>query len=212
MTCTIDPPGEGPANMARDLAMLEAAVPSSRVYTWSGVWVSLGRFQAPLQDLVPGNQTPWVRRQTGGRAVLHGHDWTVALVLPLSGARSVRAVYRRLVAPLVEALRCCDLRAALGEDTSYVAKGTKGLADCFATTSPNDVVDSRGRKVCGCALRVTREAALLQASIPKTAPLLDPATVIRGAQPAPLADWDVERFPSAWLEIASSGVGMRLDV
>jgi lipoate-protein ligase A len=215
MTFSFDPPLDGHANMARDSALLEGGEPAARLYTWDGPWVSLGRSQDPNLDLAPGNSVPWVRRPTGGMAVLHGHDWTVALALPLSAldleCRSVREVYRRLVNPVVVALRRCGLDAALAEDTTFAQLGRSWVADCFAFRSPNDVVDRRtGHKVCGCALRVTRIGALLQASIPKEAPLVDPATVIPGAATVSPLHWDTAEFPAAWSMVATCADSQRL--
>ncbi len=72
-------------------------------------------------------------------------------------------------------------------------------ADCFAAVSPNDVVDARsGFKVCGCALKLSQSAVLVQASLPAGDPLIDPRRVF--ARPAPMSAprWDPERFPQAF--------------
>ncbi len=153
-----------------------------RLYTWDGAWVSLGRFQSPDRDLVSGSDVPWVVRPTGGRAVLHGHDLTVAVAAPLgkldARSRGLRVAYRAIVAPLVEGLREVGVPAALGEDTPFGKRFGPKSADCFAHVSANDAVDARtGLKVCGCALRLTESAVLLQASIPLGPPLVDPRTV-----------------------------------
>ena len=186
-----DGPTDGRENMARDAALLERAERGERlcrVYRWTGAWISLGYWQRAERDLLPGNPVPWVARPTGGKAVLHGHDVTVGLAWPLEGlaepgedpatlSRSVRRVYRRVVEPLVDALRACGLPAALAEQTPFVAAAGR-TADCFAHISPNDVVDERtGLKVCGCALRITQRAVLVQASIPNGPPLVDPSLV-----------------------------------
>lgn len=187
---------DGPANMSRDaelLALAEQGSPGARVYTWEDAWVTLGMFQNPVTDLLPGAPVRWVMRPTGGRAVLHGHDVTVGLAVPLDAmnatSRSVRVVYRALVAPLIAALRACGTPAELGENTRFVGN-TPRSADCFAHVSANDIVDERnGIKVCGCALRLTDRAALVQASIPAARPLVDPRSVYR------------ESAPVAWIQL-----------
>jgi lipoate-protein ligase A len=171
------------------LAMAEKGTLGGRVYAWKGVWVSLGRFQDPERDLLTPESTPWVIRPTGGKAVLHGHDVTVGLAIPLSildaDPRSIRSVYRAAIAPLVTALRACGLPATLAEGTRHAERGQK-TADCFAFTSPNDVVhEETGQKVCGCALQVTDRAVLVQASVPNGPPLVSPASVIREASQFP---------------------------
>lgn len=186
-----DGPSDGLANMAADAAMLdraEAGEGSIRVYTWSGAWVSLGRHQHPDRTLLPGAPVQSVSRPTGGKAVLHGHDVTVAWAAPLSllglaegESRSVAQVYRWFAGPLVAALTRAGIPSELAERTQFVRSAGR-TADCFAHISPNDIVDPRdGHKTCGCALRITHSAALIQASIPITSPLVPPASVFRAA-------------------------------
>lgn len=183
----IEPLLDGGTNMARDAALLEHADISgihARVYSWDGPWVSLGRFQHPVRALIDPDTTNWVMRPTGGKAVLHGHDVTVGLAANLHDlgiadqeARRVSTVYRAVVGPLVEALCAAGLSSTLAEGTAHV-RNAGHTADCFAHVSPNDVVDPEtGEKVCGCALRVTERAVLLQASVPVGKPLVDPARV-----------------------------------
>jgi len=191
---------DGYINMARDVELLrlaESGAAGARVYEWDGPWVSLGQSQNPTRDLRDATLVPWVIRPTGGKAVLHGHDLTVTIALPLEDSdpsRAVRSVYRKIIAPLVRALNNVDVRAALGEETCFVTRGLK-TADCFRHISANDVVDPRtGRKLIGCALRVTKLAALAQCSIPVAIPLVDPARVYAYAHvPMPL-EVDKERL------------------
>ncbi len=190
------------SHMSLDSGLLERAENGEvgwRVYAWNGPWVSLGRFQSPERDLIATCAVPWVRRPTGGKAVLHGHDVTVGLAVPLTNLtnvdhRSIRAVYRLVVDPIIEALRACGVDAALAEKTPYSNCGNR-TADCFAYSSANDVVSpSNGRKLCGCALRLTHKAVLLQASIPNGGPLVDPRTVIANASHESALRWDDDRF------------------
>jgi lipoate-protein ligase A len=201
----------GPENMARDAALLEQAergIPGCRVYGWDGPWISLGRFQSPERDLIADGEVPWVIRPTGGKAVLHGHDVTVGLALPLSClatadmpadrlARSIKAVYTLAITPIVEALRACGVPAVLADGTRHLSHGPR-TADCFAFVSGNDVVDRRtGKKLCGCALRLTNAAVLVQASIPNGRPLVDPAGVIVNAADAESPAWDATPFAAS---------------
>ena len=177
---------DGPTNMARDAALLHRAETDggsyARVYSWDGPWVSLGRFQKPERALKHPETTRWVMRPTGGKAVLHGHDVTVGVAASLKALgiddnKGTSVVYRAIVGPLVAALTAAGLPAVLAEGTGHV-KSAGHTADCFAHVSPNDVVDpATGQKVCGCALRVTELAVLLQASVPVAGPLVDPGEV-----------------------------------
>jgi lipoate-protein ligase A len=198
----------GPDNMHRDEELLEASelgCLGARVYGWDGVWVTLGRFQDPFRDLISPAEVRWVVRPTGGKAVLHGHDVTVGLAVPLEmlssvDSRSIKSVYRMVIRPIVDALRACGVTAALAEDTRYSNRG-KHTADCFAFSSGNDVVDERtGKKLCGCALRLTDKAVLVQASIPNGPPLVDPGAVIVNADSMQNLQWDDSNFADAFEE------------
>lgn len=201
---------DGPTNMGRDLALLadlgDAAF-SARVYRWDGPWVSLGRYQSPERDLLPGCAVPWVRRPTGGKGVLHGHDVTIGLAARLDALlpevpehhreRAVKRAYRSLASPLVRALRACGVEAALAEETSFAGRGPR-TADCFNHVSANDIVDPRtGRKVCGCALLMRPTAVLVQASVPCGDPLVDPATVFVAAGSSACPWWDAANLDEA---------------
>ncbi len=170
--------GSGPFHMAADSDLLlraQAGQASWRVYTWDGLWVSLGRNQVASEVLI-NSDTPHVVRPTGGAAVLHGHDVTISIAVPLLRPRADS--YRVVTSPLIRALADMGIELVLAETLSGVYSD---LADCFATTTKNDLVDVRTReKICGCALRRTREAVLLQASIPGGIPLAPPASIIRG--------------------------------
>lgn len=195
----IDPPLSGPENMSRDLDLMRAAERGeshARVYTWTGPWISLGRFQSPDRDLLDPELVPWVMRPTGGKAVLHGHDLTIGLAIPLEDGeyRRLKSAYRRVIEPVVASLRACGMPALLGED-SRVANSEHSSADCFLGVAANDVVhEQTGQKVCGCALRFTRAAVLLQASIPVQSPLVEPSRVFAAAHSFAPAQWEHDRF------------------
>lgn len=181
MNVLIDPDRTAATQMARDHELFECALrgeKNARIYQWDQTWITLGRFQKPEETLVYPSTMNWTKRETGGAAVLHGHDLTVAIAIPLSGSVGVRAVYRHLVTPLVQAFQDVGLDAALGEDAGFADRQTG--AYCFLGKSENDVIAiASGQKLCGCALRVTREAALLQASIPLREPLVPAKRQIR---------------------------------
>ncbi|MBX3119464.1 MAG: hypothetical protein KF784_10385 [Fimbriimonadaceae bacterium] len=200
----------GQVNMARDAQLLidaERGFVGCRVYGWSGPWVSLGMNQDPDKALRVSCDIPWVVRPTGGKAVLHGHDVTVAIGVPLSAisrvlgeeldAKSVAKVYRFLARPLISALRSGGVDAFLGEETEQLrAEGRS--SDCFMHVSPNDIVDAgSGKKVCGCALRLTDTAVLLQASIPCRRPLVDPEMVFEEAHEGFFIKLDANAFQNA---------------
>src|SRR5262245_39757909 len=78
----------GAANMAMDETLLTSAlergVASLRFYRWSVPTLSLGYFQPHSEALADPNLVgvDWVRRPTGGAAILHHLEITYALALP----------------------------------------------------------------------------------------------------------------------------------
>src|SRR5262249_22575137 len=83
---------DGPTNMAADEAMLETAsergLASLRFYTWTEPTVSLGYFQpSDGRRQVPNLASlAWVRRSTGGAAIVHHHELTYSFALPTGPA------------------------------------------------------------------------------------------------------------------------------
>jgi len=89
---------DGPLQMALDELLLEQAergIPSFRMYLWSEPTLSLGYFQSASDRLRDPTlaSLPFVRRMTGGGAIVHGKavvlaegvsltDWTYAMTLP----------------------------------------------------------------------------------------------------------------------------------
>src|SRR5262249_51509935 len=77
----------GAWNMAADDALLESAaggIASLRFYTFETPTLSLGYFQnaAHARSLPQLAGLPWVRRPSGGAALVHHHELTYALALP----------------------------------------------------------------------------------------------------------------------------------
>lgn len=179
----------GRENMELDSRLPSEGPGSFRVYGWSSVAVTLGFSQ--LCEVTLASPLPEgvevVRRPTGGRAVLHGHDVTIGVCVSLNrlglpdGSRSLRIAYRQIVAPIIGALNDVGIPAALGEDTRF-ARLVGGSPDCFAHVSANDVVHAdSGAKLCGCALRMSERDVLLQASIPVRRPDIHPQDILRQA-------------------------------
>src|SRR6516164_4746299 len=89
VTCRLLPfsTADGPHNMAADEVLLEsgqAGTASFRLYAWTEATVSLGYFQpAGLRQTDPRIAAlPFVRRPSGGAALVHHLEVTYALGLP----------------------------------------------------------------------------------------------------------------------------------
>src|SRR5438552_1026986 len=90
-----DAVADGPANMAGDEVLLRSAAagqPSLRFYGWTEAILSLGYFQPAARRLEDPllRDLPFVRRPTGGDALVHQHELTYCLAV--SAARARRSV------------------------------------------------------------------------------------------------------------------------
>ncbi|MCR4424785.1 MAG: lipoate--protein ligase family protein [Firmicutes bacterium] len=161
----------GPENMAVDEAILESvkqglAPPTLRFYTWSPACVSIGYFQcaAASTDMaeIKRRGLGFVRRPTGGRAILHDDELTYSVVAPVSllpGPSSVLDTYLTISRGLLSGLLALGAQVELaprGGDRPGHAKS----AACFDTPSSYELV-SGGRKVVGSA-QTRRGGVLLQ--------------------------------------------------
>jgi lipoate-protein ligase A len=162
-------------NMAVDEALAigvrEGMAPTLRFYSWERPSVSIGCFQkAEELDLAYLNNAgiPFVRRPTGGRALLHGLELTYSFSAGTGeGAFSggLLESYRKLSSALSLALR------ALGLDTEARLHRQHPRAPrsplCFQSTSYGEIT-VEGRKVVGSAQKRWQTAMLQQGSMPFT--------------------------------------------
>ncbi|HSW10551.1 MAG TPA: radical SAM protein [Bacillota bacterium] len=160
-------PGTAAWNMAVDDAMARVhsrglTPPSLRLYAWQPPAVSVGRSQSPAEEAnleaCRREGVEWVKRLTGGGAVLHDDELTYSLVLRASSLPgSVASTYEVLARGLREAMR------ELGLEPEVVA-GAIGLppgsSACFETPAAHELL-LEGRKVVGSA-QVRRGGVLLQ--------------------------------------------------
>jgi lipoate-protein ligase A len=171
-----DGPLDGASNMAVDEAVLESyvvssrpAAPTLRLYSWSPPALSLGRRQAATgahdAAFLRAEGIHLVRRPTGGRAVLHEHERTYAVIgslreLPFEGG--VLDTYRRIAAALVEALRLLgvDAEGATPSRGAPRDPGPLGPPVCFELAGAHEIT-SGGRKLVGSA-QLRRHGAFLQ--------------------------------------------------
>jgi lipoate-protein ligase A len=114
---------DGPYNMAADETLLCAyevtRIPLIRIYGWQRAYISLGYNQKPEQVLREGCFIPFVRRLTGGAAILHDHEITYSLCCSrqdLSLPEGVKDSYRVLCSFLIEFYRRLGLSARFARD------------------------------------------------------------------------------------------------
>lgn len=168
-----DAPEGAEHNMAADAALLvelaeQAGPPAVRIYTWDQKAVSIGRLQAdaPVRALYPG--LPLVRRPTGGRAVLHGDDLTISVVIRLedlpADSRSVLTSHHLIMGNVLRALSALGLEVCFG---GCAIGSQNGIINCFELSAACDLIDSHtGKKLVGSAQRRQDAALLQQMSLP----------------------------------------------
>lgn len=158
---------DGAANMSLDEALLESAakgVASLRFYTWSEPTLSLGYFQGAAERLSNANLAglAWVRRSTGGAAIVHHHELTYALALP-PGKEWTSAEHWICRAHHIVQRVLLDH----GVRTHAVVCGEEqklGPVVCFLNQTPGDLL-LNGSKVAGSAQRKQKGALLQHGSI-----------------------------------------------
>ena len=151
--------------MAVDHALAACLNPGEavlRIYRWSRPTVSFGRNEPargrydPAAGRAAGIE--FVRRPTGGRAVLHDRELTYAAVLPLTTAGGLRATYRLINRGLVKALCSLGVPAEMAEGRDSPTGLDSG--PCFEEPAPGEITVA-GRKLVGSA-QARLEGAILQ--------------------------------------------------
>jgi lipoate-protein ligase A len=159
---------EGTWNMAADETLLEAAaagLASFRLYGWSQATLSLGYFQSSAVCRASPHlgQLPWVRRSTGGSALVHHHELTYALALPPGSPWQQRGEswLRRMHRIVADALASLGVSVRLCGDNEE-----KKLGDvlCFLHQTSGDLLLGEA-KVAGSAQRKQRGVLLQHGSI-----------------------------------------------
>jgi lipoate-protein ligase A len=164
-------------NMALDEALLNSvaegvSLPILRFYRWQPATVTLGYGQSVAKDLdleaclQAGLEV--VRRSTGGRAVLHDHEVTYAVIAPFNTelfGGSVLDCYRVISEVLQETLIGLGLPAKLVPGKPRGGQLNAMKAVCFSAPSQYELV-VEGRKIVGSAQKRHSQAFLQHGSIP----------------------------------------------
>jgi lipoate-protein ligase A len=166
----VSAPADGATNMAFDEALLRRARRTGetlyRVYAWSRPTVSLGRNQSARGcydlELARARGIDFVRRLTGGRAILHHREITYSVAGPVTTFGSLRESYRSVNRLLLEALRALGVPASEAEISGRMP--APGRAPCFVAPTAGELV-ADGCKLVGSAQVREADAFLQHGSI-----------------------------------------------
>jgi len=163
-----DRPQTGERNMALDHSLAvcsEADEAVLRLYSWARPTVSFGRNEpareAYAAAAADATEVAFVRRPTGGRAVLHDGELTYSVIVPVRLLGGPRAAYEAVNEALASAL------FSLGAEVSVQAGGPTLHLDagpCFQSPGPGEVA-AMGRKLVGSAQARIGGALLQHGSI-----------------------------------------------
>jgi lipoate-protein ligase A len=154
--------------MAADETLLEAAASgtaSFRLYGWSQPTLSLGYFQASAASRAYPrlSELAWVRRPSGGAALVHHLEATYALTLPAGPPWQKRGEswLRRMHAILTDALGSLGVSARACGDHE---EKRLGELLCFLHHTPGDLLIDDA-KIVGSAQRKQRGALMQHGGI-----------------------------------------------
>lgn len=166
-------------NMAVDEAILTAhsegkVPPTLRFYGWEPATLSIGYFQKAAEevcfDALKRRGIGFVRRPTGGRAVLHDDELTYSMIVSESYPgmpTSVTEAYRVLSEGLVQGFRLLGLNAEMAQlatEEDKLKYAAASSAACFDSPSWYELV-VEGRKVAGSAQTRQKSVILQHGSI-----------------------------------------------
>jgi lipoate-protein ligase A len=133
-----------------------------RIYSWSSPTLSLGRNQLARDkydiEEARARGIDFVRRPTGGRAVLHHREVTYSVTAPVSRLGSLRESYVAINRLLIHGLRRLGVDAS--EADPHGAAPRPGVSPCFMVPTKGEIV-AGGRKLVGSA-QVREGDAMLQ--------------------------------------------------
>jgi len=181
-----DEPLSGAQNMARDEAILEAVSageqpPTLRLYAWQPWCLSLGygqRYADVDESAVQRRGWQVVRRPTGGRAILHAHELTYSLALPIGHPLALGDVvesYRLISQGLMMALQVLGLQPHSDKNPHMPSTLS---AVCFEVPSHYEIT-VQGRKLIGSAQLRRKEGILQHGALPLSGDLGDICQALR---------------------------------
>jgi lipoyl(octanoyl) transferase len=164
-------------NMAADETLLEMSTedksPSTlRFYRWLNPTVSIGFFQSIRKEIdlnrIKEKGMDFIRRPTGGRAVLHWKEITFCLTIPSKG-KGLWEIFRLVHEAVGAGLRKAGINAGVEPAERDELFDTNSEMDrtaaCFASPSRYELLLD-GKKIAGTAQKLVKDHILIHGSIP----------------------------------------------
>ncbi|MEZ6118235.1 MAG: hypothetical protein R3C28_16925 [Pirellulaceae bacterium] len=166
----IDSAGSGSHNMAVDEVLLRQAASTDQVtlrfYSWSEPTLSLGYFQrfADRANHANSQNAACVRRASGGGAILHHHELTYSIAVPVQDRfANSDLLYLAFHETLVKTLAATGIQTRLADADDVQHVGNAAFL-CFQRRSVGDIVCGDS-KITGSAQRRWRQALTQHGSI-----------------------------------------------
>ena len=169
----LDDKGDGYCNMAVDEALLldysSCKIPTLRIYGWNKPFISLGYNQNSTSVLGNDIDIPFVRRITGGSAILHDQELTYSLICSLDDLGLPKAV-KESYKTICSFLKVFYAKLGLKADFAADIFSHQGLGEynnfCFLSSQHFDLV-IEGKKIGGNAQRRRKNIIFQHGSIPQ---------------------------------------------
>lgn len=173
----VDPSQETAFNMAADQYLLHRCTTEDilfiRFYTWKEPSITIGYMQDPNElldfTMMRKDSVHWIRRPTGGRAVLHWEDLTYSCIFPKSFSgmgSSVKESYALITKCLAEGLRLAGIESSSHDSyDQLLAVKREVKLPCFLAPNRDEIM-VHNRKLVGSAQKRVSEGILQHGSIP----------------------------------------------
>lgn len=164
-------------NMAADQFLLDQCSENEtvfiRFYSWAVPSITLGYMQKPYEvldlNMVTKNAVSWIKRPTGGRAVLHFEDLTYSCIFPNSMncmGTTVQQSYQIITNGLVHGLVLAGIDCCAHDSyEDFLSHKREIKLPCFLAPNKDEVMVN-GKKLVGSAQRRSEKGVLQHGSIP----------------------------------------------
>jgi lipoyl(octanoyl) transferase len=166
-------------NMAADLYCLELClkhpVVHFRLYEWQPPCITIGYMQKVIEILdlerLKKDNIAWIRRPTGGRAVLHDKDITYSCIFPISliaMGNNVMETYSIISRCLMAGIAMCGIECDSHDSFDQFLETKREIKlPCFLAPNRKEIM-ANGKKLVGSAQKRIAHAVLQHGSIPMT--------------------------------------------